>query len=132
MGAWDVGTFDNDDASDWLYELEESKGFDLLNKVLSAVTDESKALAENECSVALAAAEVVAALKGRPSLNLPEEISMWVKHNSAEISEDLLYKALEALILIKEESELKDFWAESDELEAWLTVLEDLQNRLCC
>ncbi|MFX0062804.1 MAG: DUF4259 domain-containing protein [Candidatus Hermodarchaeota archaeon] len=132
MGAWDVGTFDNDDASDWLYELEDTKGFDLLNKVLSAVTDEAKVLAEGECSVALAAAEVVAALKGKPSLNLPEEISKWVKNNSAEVSDDLLYKALEALILIKEESELKDFWVESENFEAWLMVLEDLQNRLCC
>jgi hypothetical protein len=25
MGAWDFGSFDNDDVSDWAWELEEAK-----------------------------------------------------------------------------------------------------------
>ena len=34
MGAWGTGAFDNDDASDWVYELEDG-GIDASNRPLT-------------------------------------------------------------------------------------------------
>ena len=52
--AWDYGSFDNDSASDWVYELEKSKTarylLDLFNTVPSSGYIEVGA-----CSVAIAA-----------------------------------------------------------------------------
>jgi len=67
MGAWGIGSFDNDDAVDWAYELGESQGTELLVATLEAIGPEDH-LEAPDCSIALAAAEVVAALSG---LNRP-------------------------------------------------------------
>jgi hypothetical protein len=65
MGAWGFGSFDNDDAADWIFELEESSGVTALVSAFKAIKPD-RYLEAPECSVALAAAEVVAALRGRP------------------------------------------------------------------
>ena len=39
MGAWGVGTFENDDASDWVYQLEEAGDLDLVEVTLQAAAD---------------------------------------------------------------------------------------------
>lgn len=71
MGAWGSGSFDNDDALDWVNDLEGSKGTAVIEFALQAVLDESDYLEAPECSAALCAAEVVAALKGAPGQGLP-------------------------------------------------------------
>ena len=38
MGAWDVGAFDNDDAMDWVADLER-RGEDAVRAALAAVAD---------------------------------------------------------------------------------------------
>jgi hypothetical protein len=37
MGTWGYKTFENDAASDWLYDLEEAKDSDFLLKSIKAV-----------------------------------------------------------------------------------------------
>lgn len=78
MGAWGVGTFENDDASDWVYQLEEAGDLDLVEVTLQAAADPEAYLEAPTCCMALAAAEVVAALAGQPAPDLPEEIRTWV------------------------------------------------------
>ena len=67
MGAWGIGTFENDDAGDWVDRLEESEGLTLLTETLAPAADPSGYLEAPTCTEALAAAEVVAALAGRPA-----------------------------------------------------------------
>ena len=38
MGAWDFGPFDNDDAGDWLYDLEKSSDTSVIAEALRKVT----------------------------------------------------------------------------------------------
>jgi Domain of unknown function (DUF4259) len=38
MGAWGAGPFENDDASDWVYELEEAPDLNFVRDVLSPTT----------------------------------------------------------------------------------------------
>ena len=76
-GAWESGSFDNDDAQDWAAQCARSKGSVFVSSTLSAVLAEGYVEAP-ECSAAIAAAEVVAAAKGRPSASLPKELSVWL------------------------------------------------------
>ena len=84
MGAWGIGNFDNDDAADWVYELAESDGTDVLVAALEGATSEGYLEAPVSCA-ALAAAEVVAALLGNAGKALPDEVRKWVADNDIEV-----------------------------------------------
>lgn len=80
MGAWGHRTFDNDDASDWIEELDQSTDLFAINAALDAVASSDGGYVESpDCCKALAAAEVVAALLGRPGSDLPPAANAWVK-----------------------------------------------------
>src|SRR5918996_298232 len=63
MGAWGAGIFDNDDAADWVYELEQAGDDSVLAETLAAVANAgADAYVEApDAAAALAAAAVVAA-----------------------------------------------------------------------
>ena len=64
MGAWGINTFENDDAADWFAEYCDEPNEELLFDAFSTVNGIGDDYLEApESSVALAAAEVVAALK---------------------------------------------------------------------
>lgn len=129
MGAWGVTVFENDDASDWLANLEKSEGHSLIYDALRAVVNAEYAEAP-DCEAALAAAEIVAALRGLPHKSLPEEATAWVEEDHSLPPPDLLTLARQAVVRVRSESELKDLWAESEELEDWLKGLAELERRL--
>ena len=130
MGAWDVGSFENDDAMDWVYELEEETGLAFLADALENVIDQKGGYPEApECVIALCAAEVVAALLGSPADDLPDEVNEWVD-DKPEPSDVLVEMANSALDLVMVNSELKDLWAESDEYREWQRTIKNLQSRL--
>ena len=62
MGAWGCGSFENDDAVDWVYEFE-SSGVAAVASALEHVSSiaEDEYLEAPEASAAIAAAEIVAA-----------------------------------------------------------------------
>lgn len=62
MGARGCGSFENDDAADWVYELE-SGGVAAVASALEQVSSvaEDEYLEAHEASAAMAAAEIVAA-----------------------------------------------------------------------
>ncbi|HKJ27479.1 MAG TPA: DUF4259 domain-containing protein [Anaerolineales bacterium] len=130
MGAWDVGSFDNDDALDWVYELEQANGFDILADAFENVTGQKEGYLEaSECAVAVCAAEVVTALLGSGADDLPDEAANWVEEKP-EPSEALVKMARSALIAVLDNSELKDLWEESDSYEEWQANLQDQLERL--
>lgn len=130
MGAWGSGYFENDDALDWISHLEESEGTTALEDALSAIPlDDSEDVEAPECSMAIAAAEVVAALSKRPSASLPKEIKKWLKGKPVP-NESLRKLARDAIDRIARSSELQELWAESSDAEAWSASLRDLQRRL--
>ena len=109
MGAWGVGTFENDDASDWVYQLEEAGDLDLVEVTLQAAADPEAYLEAPTCCMALAAAEVVAALAGQPAPDLPEEIRTWVGEHRLRVPSELRTLSVKALDQVAADSELKDF-----------------------
>ena len=132
-GAWDTGSFDNDDALDWIWELSESNDLTVVKDTLHAAANSSGYLEAPTASTAIAAAEVVAALRGNPRPDLPVEVSEWVQTHPVTVGDDLLKTAQKAIESIrkKDSSELAQLWSESEDLErAWQEDLDDLLQRL--
>lgn len=130
MGTSGPGSFDNDDAMDWVAELEgyadDSPIVDALNTVIDQAGNYLEA---PDCSNAIAAAEVVAAQLGNPHEDCPEEIEGWVESHPAP-SATRIAQARQAVEVILAESELKGLWKDSDGLEEWQGAMEELLSRL--
>ena len=129
MGAWGNGNFENDDAMDWVAELKALVPEDL-SKILVQATDQPVYLESPSACIALAAAEVVAALNGNPAASAPAGVSEWVKKYPSALTPELRSEALRAADRVRRDSELKDLWMEADGLNDWIAVLKDLQGRL--
>jgi hypothetical protein len=130
MGAWSEGSFDNDDAGDWVWELEKAEDFSILEEAFSAVTDAGDDPEASDCSVAVAAAEVVAALRHQPAAKLPDEAEGFVARLDRPPSPELVAAALAALRRVKKRSELQELWDESKDGEKWHEAIEELESRL--
>ena len=130
MGAWGTGSFENDDAMDWVIELEDAEGFQFLADALETVLEQKDDLPEAaDCSVAICAAEVVAGLLGNPSDDLPEEVMEWME-GQPDPSEVLLKLANNTLNLILKNSELRQLWEDTDDYEEWREIVLDIRDRL--
>lgn len=132
-GAWDVGPFDNDDALDWAWELEESTDLSVVKAALISVTESSTYIEAPVASSAIAAAEVVAALKGKPHTQLPDNVASWVKAHGLDSNEALVELARQAIVRVQDldDSELAQLWSDSRELQSsWKSGLSDLKQRL--
>ncbi|MBS2037156.1 DUF4259 domain-containing protein [bacterium] len=132
MGTWGTGAFDNDGALDWVYDLEEAKEpVRFLGEALQAGLNEEY-LESTEAESALAAAEVVAALMGRPAAELPQSVTDWLSKNSAlKLPPELAQQAAAAIDRVRTPpSEMMELWEESGEMDGWLTGLGQLRDRL--
>lgn len=129
MGAWGSGNFDNDDALDWLAELD---GTDFVVKNALAVVAESARdarLTTGMCCCALAAAELVAARSGNPAAQIPSAAAEWAAQRSGADSslQDLARVAVQR---IEEKSGLQELFDEGGYNKEWHAVLDDLLQRL--
>ncbi len=133
MGAWGVLAFDNDDANDWAYDLEEAGNLSLVESAFGTVEEAEDYLEAPDASNALAACEVLARLNGKPGYknSYTEKVDEWVAAHPQTPSPALIERA-NAVIdrILGENSELKELWAESDENGTWLESVEDLRRRL--
>ncbi len=134
MGAWGVGVFENDDASDWVYELEQSNDLSVVQQTLAdvAANADEDGPQSLDSSAALAAAEVVASLLGRPGDGVPDDVAKWVAAMAQPVPADLQRLARTAVRKVLTASELKDLFEESgvETSEEWEAQAEDLLNRL--
>lgn len=127
MPGWGTGSFENEEAQNWLKKLKTLSPNDL-EQIFSAV-DPASYLDAPAASVVIAAAEAVAGLKGAPPDPMPREIQEWLSHPPnppANLSE----LARSAVSQVRFSSELKDLWLEADGLNEWSTGLRDLEQRL--
>jgi hypothetical protein len=139
MGTWGINNFDNDSAMDFSSDIIEGDK-DLIKDAILKVTrlEDNDYLEAPDCENALVAMEFIAAQKGKPSPDFPEEAQEWIKNNDLlNFTSGLFRKriditelSLQAIQRIGSNSELQELWEESDEYEDWLKVLEDLRNRI--
>lgn len=132
MGAWATDSFANDDALDWLIDFAEAPTIEMLRDTLELATtlDADDELDAPDCCEALAAAEIVAALNGKPSEKLPDDLKTWLRTDHGLEAAALTATAIAAVKRIRQESELKDLWAEGDSNSQWLADMADLERRL--
>jgi hypothetical protein len=129
-GAWGSGTFDNDDALDWVHACTESKGGSVIASTLE-IAMRPGALQSPEGAAAVAAAEVVAAARGQPSKGLPDELGDWLSHQPKQEIAKLAPLARKALARVKDPqiSELGQLWKESEDKQ-WTKTVAELEARL--
>jgi hypothetical protein len=131
MGAWGSGSFENDDASDWLADFCTAPNQQSITEALATIADmdASDYLEAPDCSVGIAAAEIVAAQKGAPNSDLTAETRDCIaKLQSA--NDIMVSLALKALERIRNNSELKELWDESETPAEWYDSVTNLEARL--
>jgi hypothetical protein len=110
-GAWGVGGFENDSAMDWVYELESTNSVVFLSETLNNVKKQGYIEIDN-CSSAIAAAEIVASINKNSLSLLPSEVKAWVKKHSITVTSKLKTNAMNAVSSCSDSknSELAQLW----------------------
>lgn len=132
MSVLETGNFGNDEATDWLFDLEETYGAELLAEAFDVIT-KGEFHEQSDCCIALAAAEIVAAAKSKPAPDFPDDARKWLgNQDTSDLAKikALSKKAIAAVKKIQAKSELRDQWEESDEWHSWNMVVEGLLKRL--
>lgn len=130
MGAWGIGHFDNDDAGDWVWELEEAKSLATVTSAFDEVDASTDYLDAGIACIGLAAAETVAAILGKPAADLPESVAEVVTGLQATVDSTLVSRARAAVEKIGAESELRELWEDTDDFGTWQSKVADRLKRL--
>jgi hypothetical protein len=132
MGTWGSGPFDDDMASDWVWELQEANDWGAVEAALRGAADvgEDAYLEAPDGQVAWAAAAVVAAADD-PSFAVPNEVKEWLDRHRGDRPETVRPLALGAVRrVLAPESELVELWAEAGELDEWRANVEKVASAL--
>lgn len=137
MGIWSIEGFASDEALDWLAGLDTSDGLEPVRRTLRRIVESADPhLDVGEAEVALAAAELAAALHGRPHPALPAPARRWVEAQRsrealpADESLAMLVDATRALDFVGTSSALAEIWSQRAEGALWRAALDDLRMRL--
>lgn len=130
MGSWGMGNFDNDTALNWVSDFVDSPKPGMVDEALRGMGDKKKQQDTAANEKALAAAEVVAAMNGKPSDEIPAELEDMLKNFTIKPNRELLTLARQSTLAVKTQSELRELWIETGDLEIWLEHIDDLLERL--
>lgn len=133
MGAWGIGSFDNDHASDWLLDLIEGEDLAPMRAAIAQVLAEDDYLDSDLAVEALAAIEVLAATLGRPTAAIQDETEFqaWLAELQLQGDPSLVPEALRALErILAPESELRELWEETEDYEDWCADVARLRSHV--
>jgi Domain of unknown function (DUF4259) len=136
MGIWSIDGFASDEALDWLQGLDPAAGAEPVLRALRAAAESpDPRLDAARSQVTLAAAELIAALHGRPHPALPESARRWLAAQRTPPPGDpeelpALTLATRALDLVVTSSALAEIWSQQDDQSRWQGALDDLRMRL--
>ena len=139
MGYWGGGSFENDHALDWVGDLAAARDLTFVRAALEAASGVGEAVLDAPVGAeAVAAAEVVAALRGNAAADMPEEAAAWARRHrrhpeAAGVA--LQAAALRALQRVADDpsrSELRLVTDEGDPeaRDVWHAAVADLRARL--
>lgn len=132
MGTWDIGIFDNDAALDFVAEVTAANDLSPITAALQEIKSlAGDTIAADIASQCLVAGEIIAALRGNKG-SLPAELATWLTTSAAKTSltRELQTSTQTAVALVRDRSELRDLWEESDEFTDWVATVENLYQRL--
>jgi len=136
MSAWGFGSFQNDHALDWVSCLLHHADLRFITSTLETAIDEDLVtyhgthVNTRNLDSAIAAAEVVAAIKGHPGPDIPKRVNKWIQRHHPVVDEHILELTRRVVARALETQELGDLWAELSTYEAWRSVIENLRLRL--
>ena len=128
MGAWGTAAFDNDDASDWVYELE-NDGIAAVDAALKEALGPQELETPTDVN-AIAAGEVIAAALGRPVDGLRDDIIGFANALAPSITPEHAARARSAVERVLAGSEIAELWGETEDDDEWRGRVEDLVRRL--
>lgn len=124
MGAWGAGGFENDAALDYVATIE---SLDDIASVFGAAP-EGKIDADTASKI-IAASECIAALLGRPAVDLPDDLADRLAAYGKP-DPDLLERTRNQVSMVIAGSELSELWAEADNPQDFNLAMTDLIKRL--
>ena len=128
MGTWGLGAFDNDDAADWVWDLERSTD---LQVVVRALTPPPGYLETPDATLVMAAAEIVAAAGGHPHARLPPRVSEWIQKQAHLDFVSLVSLArTQVHRLLSSPNEWAELWDDSGQRSEWESEANALLTRL--
>lgn len=130
MGTWGYYNFDNDAAADFAADFRDNHSEVTLLEALVAVAEEEDQIDGDAASEALAAAEIVAAILGKPSRDFPADLIPVIVKLDASESEDLREMAQQAVQAVANKSALQEMWAKNESANDWQQTQQDLLQRL--
>jgi hypothetical protein len=129
--TWGAGLFQDDLATDFANQVVDGDGLDVVHRALAGAGQASGHLLYEFAIRALISAEVLAAVGGRAAKAMPPELENWVAVHRAEAVPDALWSlARSAVERVKDDSELSELWARSDQFGRWIDKVDDLLGRL--
>lgn len=135
MGTWGIKPFENDLALDFLTDFEENKSFSFLRRAVEGVITEDF-LEAAVISEAIAALEIIAAIKGNAIDEFPEMETLSLEDLESKFSSkitnylmDLCEDAI-GIITRADDNEMVELLEEADVLEEWIEIIDDLNERL--
>lgn len=129
MSTWGYYNFDNDLAADLAAKFRDTHSLGLLSEALADIPS-AETIGNDAAQEALAAAELVAALLGKPGEDLPADLlPITVQLNPAE-STTLQGLAREAVHAVSKRSDLQAHWTKGDNKKEWQQRQQDLLHRL--
>lgn len=133
MGTWGTGSFENDDAADFMIDVLDSGDLSLIREVLDNVLTSTEYVEAPDAALAIVAAEIAAAALGRATLAAQQEAGLadWLARIRPTIDDDLRQQAVNALRrILAEHSELRELWEETEDFQDWQATVKDLGQQL--
>ncbi len=133
MGTWGVLPFDDDDANDWAYGLDEVSDPSLVDAALARVEAETEYLEAPIASEGLAACDVLARLLGRAGYKnaYTEKVDRWVTANRLVPAPEMLTRAQVVLDrILGSNSEMRELWDDSEDAANWHRAIAELRARI--
>lgn len=120
MGTWGLAAFDNDDAGDFLYEIEDARSWAPAVQAMQKVILTFGNLEAPESQRGLAAATLIAAARSRSEVPVNEDAAalLDILPPPPRLSAWLARRTIGRVL---NRSELHELWAEGSELEDWRT-----------
>lgn len=133
MGAWATGSFDNDDATDWIATLMEHGDMGFVHETIADLLAVDGYIEASQAACALAAIETLAAALGRPTpvAQANENLAHWLAGSHPIADPTMTADALVAIDRIMgRQSELCELWKESASFDEWQSRVATLRGRL--
>jgi hypothetical protein len=132
MSAWGIANFENDVALNFVQELTTHKkqlAIAAFFEVFSSKFNPGETTLD-ECLGFFTIAEILAAIQGSPSEDLPLELRDWIELCYIQVEADTAKQAVQIIELLLKDSEAKEMYCDSPYYKAWQKVQKDLIKRL--